>query len=110
MDLSSPRGGARKNSQFRKRPKGGLEKWTGREDEATPQFLVCWGLSVWLPSLFGRDLNSGTEGTPAGKHTLENVTDMQISLDHWSPPLVCMFEKKISPIKLKVHVSVALLS
>ena len=44
------------------------------------------------------------EGTPVGKHTLENVSDMQIILDLWSPQL-CMFKKKISPIMLKAHVS-----
>lgn len=104
IDLSSPQWGASTNSQFPKRPRGGLEKWTGTEDEATPKFLFCWGLSVQLQPLFGRDLNSSTEGTPVGKHTLENVSDTQIILDHWSPQ-VCTFKKKISLIKLKAHVS-----
>lgn len=45
------RGGAGTNSQFHKRPKGSLEKWTGREDEATPHFLFCWGLSMAHQSL-----------------------------------------------------------
>lgn len=104
IDLSSPQWGASTNSQFRKRPKGGLEKRTGTEDEATPRFLFCWGLSAQLQPLFGRDLNSSAEGTPVGKHTLENVSDTQIILDDWSPQ-VCTFKKKISPIKLKAHVS-----
>lgn len=69
-----------------------------------PQSSFSAGASVQLYPLFGRDLNSSTEGTPVGKHTLENVSDMQIILDHWSPQ-VCMFKKKISPIMLKAHVS-----
>ena len=39
------------------------------------------GASVQLYPLFGRDLNSSMEGTPVGKHILENVSDMQIILD-----------------------------
>lgn len=59
IDLSSPQWGASTNSQFRKRPKGGLEKRTGTEDEATPR-LPSAGASqrssslcleeIWIPA------------------------------------------------------------
>lgn len=65
------------------------------------QFPFCWGLSMGLHSLFGRDLNSSTEGTSVGKHTLENGSDGPIMSDHWSLPLVCICKKKDGPIELK---------
>lgn len=56
------RGGASTNSQFHKRPKGSLEKWAGNEDEATPHFLFCWGLSMTHRPLSWRDVNASNGG------------------------------------------------
>lgn len=71
--------------------------WKSEQGKRVKQFCSSSsaGAPLWRFILSLEEVeNSSMEGTPMYKYTFANVGDLQIVLNHWSPPLVQMFKKK----------------